>query len=130
MPVSLACAACPGNDPGMTVPPDDAVAMLLALPGVTEADHHGRRSFRVGGGTVVATLPEDGVLNVMVADELATAVTSGGADGVALLWWGRKLSGVRVELADVDPGVLDELVEDAWRRRAPRALRDRPFPDA
>ena len=32
----------------MTVAPDEAVAVLLALPGVTEADHHGRRSFRVG----------------------------------------------------------------------------------
>ena len=107
----------------MTVQPDDAVAMLLDLPGVTEADHHGRRSFRVGGGKVVATVPADGVLNVMAGEDVARAVTSGGADGVSLLWWGAKLSGVRVELADVDPGVLDELVEDAWRRRAPKALR-------
>jgi hypothetical protein len=108
----------------MTVQPDDAVAMLRALPGVVEADHHGRRSFRVGGGKVVATVPAEGVLNVMVADELARAVTSGGADGVELLWWGEKLSGVRVQLADVDPDLLDELVDDAWRRRAPRALRE------
>ena len=112
------------------MPPDDAVAALLALPGVTEADHHGRRSFRVGGGKVVATVPADGVLNVMVGEELGRAVTSGGAPGVSLVWWGQKVSGVRVELADVDPDLLDELVDDAWRRRAPRALRDRPPPGA
>jgi hypothetical protein len=105
----------------MTVHPDDAVAVLLALPGVTEADHHGRRSFRVGGGRVVATVPADGVLNVMVGDDLAHAASA--QPGIELLWWGKKLSGVRVELADVDPDLLDALVDDAWRRRAPRALR-------
>lgn len=107
----------------MTVQPDEAVAALLALPGVTEADHHGRRSFRVGGGKVVATVPEDGVLHVMVGEDVARAVTSGAADGVELLRWGQRLSGVRVALADVDPDLLAELVEDAWRRRAPAALR-------
>ena len=104
--------------------PADVIATVLALPGVTEADHHGRRSFRVGGGKVVATVPADGVLNVMVGEELARAVTSGGAAGVTLLMWGQKLSGVRVELADVDPDLLDELLDDAWRRRAPRELRE------
>ena len=108
----------------MTVALDEAVAALLALPGVTEADHHGRRSFRVGGGKVVATVPDVGVLDVMVDEDLARAVTSGRAAGVELLWWGRTLSGVRVRLAEVDPGLLDELVEDAWSRRAPAALRE------
>jgi hypothetical protein len=98
----------------------EAVDAVLALPGVTEADHHGRRSFRVGGGKVVATVPADGVLNVMVGEDLARAVI---ADGVELLWWGRTLSGVRVELAAVDPVVLEELLEDAWSRRAPAGLR-------
>lgn len=109
----------------MTVRPGDAVAALLSLPGVTEADHHGRRSFRVGGGTVVGTVPADGVLNVMVGEEVARAVTSGRADGVALLEWGPRVAGVGVELADVDPDLLDELVDDAWRRRVPAALRSR-----
>ena len=99
----------------------DAVAAALALPGVTEADHHGRRSFRVGGGKVVATVPEDGVLNVMVGEDLARAVSA--QPGVQLLWWGQKLSGVRVVLAAVDPGLLDELLQDAWARRVPAAVR-------
>ena len=99
----------------------DAVAAALALPGVTEADHHGRRSFRVGGGKVLATLWADGVLNVMVGEDLARAVSA--QPGVQLLWWGQKLSGVRVELAAVDPGLLDELLQDAWTRRVPAADR-------
>jgi hypothetical protein len=104
---------------------DQAVAAVLELPGVTEADHHGRRSFRVGAGKVLATVPAEGVLNVMVGEELAHAVSA--QPGVELLWWGKKLSGVRVELAVVDPALLEELVQDAWARRAPAALR-RPSP--
>jgi hypothetical protein len=103
-----------------------AAQLALALPGVTEADHHGRRSFRVGNGKVVATVPEDGVLNVLVGEDLARAVTAGEPAGVTLLWWGRKLSGVRVELSTADPGLLEQLLEDAWSRRAPAALRRRP----
>lgn len=103
---------------------DDAVTALLALPGTYEADHHGRRSFRVGNGKVVASVPDEGVLNVLVDDDLARAAA--GSPGVELLWWGRRLSGVRVTVADVDPGRLDELLEAAWRRRAPSPLRRNP----
>ena len=105
---------------------EQAVAAALALPGVTEADHHGRRSFRVGAGKVLATVPEAGVLNVMVGEDLAHAASA--QPGVDLLWWGRRLSGVRVELAAVAPALLEELLTDAWARRAPAALRRRPPP--
>ena len=94
---------------------DEAAAAALALPGVTEADHHGRRSFRVAGTKVLATMPDDGVLNVMVADDLAHAVCT--QPGVRLLMWGQRLSGVRVELAEIDPDLLEELLHDAWSRR-------------
>ena len=102
---------------------DAAAAAALALPGVTEADHHGRRSFRVGAGKVIATVWSEDQLNVMVGEELAHA--SAAQAGVELLWWGKQLSGVRVDLAAADPALLDELLEDAWARRAP-ASRRRP----
>lgn len=103
---------------------EQAAAAALALPGVTEADHHGRRSFRVGAGKVIATVWTEDRLNVMVGEELARACAA--QPGVELLWWGAKLSGVRVELAAVDPALLDELLEDAWARRAPAPLRRPP----
>jgi hypothetical protein len=105
-----------------------AVDAVLALPGVTEAGHHGRRSFRVGGGKVVATVPAAAVLNVMIGEDLARAVTAGDQAGVQLLRWGRRISGVRVELAAVDPALFEELAADAWSRRAPAALRREPPP--
>ena len=64
-----------------------AVAAALALPGVTEADHHGRRSFRVGAGKVLATVWADDLLNVLVGEDLAHAVAA--QPGVELLWWVR-----------------------------------------
>ena len=100
---------------------DEALSAVLALPGAYEADHHGRRSFRVGDGKVLVTVPEHGVLNVLVDDDLARSAA--GAPGVDLLWWGQRLSGVRVEVADVDPALLEELIEAAWRRRAPGTRR-------
>ena len=100
---------------------DDALAAVLALPGAYEADHHGRRSFRVGDGKVLVTVPEHGVLNVLVDDDLARSAA--GAPGVDLLSWGQRLSGVRVEVADVDPALLEELLEAVWRRRSPDARR-------
>jgi hypothetical protein len=100
---------------------DQAVAAVLALPGVTEADHHGRRSFRVGAGKVVATVPSEDVLNVLVGAELALAVSA--QPGVALLTWGATTAGVSVDLAVADPALLDEMLHAAWSRRAPASLR-------
>ena len=102
----------------------DAVAVLLALPGVSEADHHGRRSFRVGGGKVVATVWADGLLNVLVGEDVAASAA--GSPGVAPLHWGRRLAGVQVTLADVDPGLFAVLAEDAWARRAPSSSQRPP----
>jgi hypothetical protein len=38
------------------------------------------------------------------------------------LWWGKKLSGVRVSLRDADPAVVKALVEAARKRKAPKRL--------
>ena len=99
---------------------EEAAAAALVLPGVTEADHHGRRSFRVAGTEVLATVPADGELNVLVGEDLARAAAT--RPGVELLLWGATLSGVRVAPADVDPALQDDLLDDAWRRRPPRPV--------
>ena len=101
----------------------DAVAVLLALPGVSEADHHGRRSFRIGGGKVVATVWADGVLNLLVGEDVARSVA--GSPGVELLPWGRRVAGVQVTLSDVDPALVAALAEAAWARRAPASAQRR-----
>ncbi|MGY1811293.1 hypothetical protein [Blastococcus sp. SYSU D00820] len=98
--------------------PDDVRALALALPGVTEADHHGRPSFRLGS-TVLATLWDDGQLNVLLAESEARAAEGGPC---RLLWWGKALSGVAVDLAAADRELVADLLAEAWTRRAPARL--------
>ena len=102
---------------------ETARRLALELPEVVEQDHHGRPSFRLGG-RVLATLWDDGALNVMVGESEARAAEGGAC---SLLWWGRQLSGVRVDLAAADEALVSGLLEEAWTRRAPARLR-RPGP--
>jgi hypothetical protein len=95
-------------------------SLALALPEVVEADHHGRTSFRLGK-SVLATVPDEDGLNVMLAESEARAADAG-SPACSLLWWGKKLSGVRVELAVADAGLVRDLLDEAWRRRAPARL--------
>lgn len=95
--------------------------IALALPEATEEDHHGMPSFRVRG-KIFATVPDDRHIRVFVGpDEIQAAVR---ADPAAFeeLWWGRRLSGVRVRLAKADRHQVADLLEEAWRRRAPKRL--------
>jgi len=38
------------------------------------------------------------------------------------LWWGKRLVGVKVDLAAADLARMEELLTEAWLRRAPKAL--------
>src|SRR3954447_21332235 len=93
--------------------PHDVRALALALPGAVELPHHERTSFRIDG-RIFATMDDLGV-NVMLDEEPAREAATD--PGVELLWWGRKLSGVQVPLADADRTVVAELLDEAWRRR-------------
>ncbi len=98
--------------------------LALALPETTEEDHHGFPSFRVAK-KIFATLPDGEHLNIMLsADEIDMAVTTD-PDACEELWWGKKLAGVRVTLANVDPKLVAALLREAWRQRAPARLRSK-----
>ncbi len=71
------------------------------------------------GGRIFATQPDPSHFNVML-DEAEVRVAVGiNPDACAELWWGKRLRGVRVDLARVTPDVFADLVEDAWRRKCP-----------
>ncbi|HEX3840753.1 MAG TPA: MmcQ/YjbR family DNA-binding protein [Acidimicrobiales bacterium] len=100
---------------------DDARRIALSLPEASEEPHHDRSSFRVNQ-KIFATLPDTTHLHVMVdEDETALAVAEN-PTGCEELWWGKRRSGVRVDLNQVDSELLTELLTEAWRRRAPKAL--------
>jgi hypothetical protein len=119
---------------------DDVRRLVAALPGTDEhASHGGRPSWRVGGKGFVwerplgvrdraalgATAPDEDepLLGVQVADEGVKAALI--ADDPDVCFTVPHFDGypaVLVRLARVDEATLAELVEEAWRARAPRRL--------
>ena len=82
-------------------------------------------SFRVAGKIFATMPPDERRVHVFLDEPEVTAYCAEFPDAVAELWWGKKLSGCRVELAAATAPLLRELLTESWRRRAPRKLLDR-----
>jgi hypothetical protein len=95
---------------------DQARECALELPDTAEQDHHGRPSFRVSK-RIFATLWDDRHMNVMLDEPgIRTAVAEHPAE-CSEVWWGKRLAAVRVDLEVAEPGLLHELLEDAWETK-------------
>jgi len=94
----------------------------LSLPEVTEQPHFDYASFRVRGKIFVTVPPGGKHLNVFVDEEQRELALAVHAAFVEKLWWGGKVVGLRVELASADGKVVNELVRQAWARKAPKRL--------
>ena len=99
----------------------EARRLALALPETAEEDHHGIPSFRVRN-KIFATVPDGHHVRVMLDADATRAAVSDDPRAFAELWWGKKLSGVTVALASADHRRVTELLEEAWRRVAPKRL--------
>jgi hypothetical protein len=99
----------------------EARRLALALPEAVEQDHHGKPSFRVAG-KIFATLWDENQMNVMLDEPGILTAVQALPSACSELWWGKRLSAVRVALDRVDADALAELLADAWERRAPRGL--------
>jgi hypothetical protein len=103
------------------ISPQDLHGLALALPEAAEADHHGMSSFRVGG-KIFATVPDAAHVRVMVDEGEIRALVAEDPATFQEVWWGKRLSAVLVSLERVSEAVLGELLEEAWRRKAPVGL--------
>ncbi len=101
---------------------DEARAVALDFPEATEAPHHDMTSFRVRGKIFATAPPAGDRLHVFVDESETRASVADDPAAFEELWWGAKLSGVRVILAVADRGRVTELLEDSYRRRAPKRL--------
>jgi hypothetical protein len=101
---------------------DEARKLALALPETTEQDHHGRPSFRVAG-KIFATLWDAEHMNVMVDEPGIRTAVQARPEVCAEVWWGKRLSAVRVTLPAADHALLSEILADAWEGRAPARAR-------
>ena len=80
-------------------------------------------SFRVRG-KIFATAPADEAhLHVFVDESETAAAVAEAPAWCAELWWGKKLvRRARSTLAGADPERVAELLEESYRRRAPKKL--------
>jgi hypothetical protein len=100
---------------------DDARRLALDLPETVEQDHHGRPSFRVAG-RIFATLWDADHLNVMLDEDGIHTAVSDSPEICVEVWWGRRLAAARVTLSRAEPGLVAELLADAWEGKAPKRL--------
>jgi hypothetical protein len=100
---------------------DDARAVALSMPEAVEQDHHGRPSFRVSG-RIFATLWTDRTMNVMAGDERIRAAAATRPEACREFVWGKRLAAVQVDLDRADAELLEDLLDHAWRRKAPARL--------
>jgi hypothetical protein len=92
----------------------------LSLPGVSEQPHFEKSSFRVNGKIFVTAPPGEAYLHVFVGEAETQASVAENPAAFAPLLWGTKQRGLRVTLAAVDDARLEELIEESWRRKAPK----------
>jgi len=104
---------------------DEVRRLALSLPEAIEADHHGFPSIRVGGKIFYTFRPETGRLMVKLDAEdqhnfcEAPPTTIEPVPG----YWGRKGS-TFIDCDNLDATVIESLLKIAWRRVAPKRLRD------
>jgi hypothetical protein len=101
-----------------------ARGFALSLPETTEEPHFEKSSFRVRG-KIFCTVPEGQQhLHLQVDPEERLALIEGNPAAYEELVWGKRVvpDYVRVTLAKADRAEVCELLEDAWRRRAPKRV--------
>jgi hypothetical protein len=100
-----------------------ARSLALGLAETVEQDHHGRPSFRVAN-KIFATQWDEDHMNVMLDEGGIRTAIHRDPKTFEEVWWGKKLTAVRVDLRRVEPETLRELLEEAWELRAPSRLRE------
>jgi hypothetical protein len=96
-------------------------AIALALPEVTESDHHGMASFRVRG-KIFATVPDDEHVRIMLDENGIRSAVAEEPPICDEFYWGNKLSCVVVAVKPATTSLLRELLTDAWLLKAPVSL--------
>jgi len=99
-----------------------AQRLALSMPEVTEEPHFDMTSFRVRGKIFVTAPPDGTRLHVFVDPLEVEAYVAQDPAAFEPLHWGQRVRGVRVTLAAASAASLAELIEEAWRRKAPKSL--------
>ncbi|MDN4614514.1 MmcQ/YjbR family DNA-binding protein [Leifsonia sp. F6_8S_P_1B] len=99
-------------------------ALALGLPEAEEYDHGGLPAFRVRGARF-ATMLDAGsrTVNLMLGEAGIREAAAAWPEHCSESWYAGRLNAARVDFAAIEPALMRELVTDAYRNRAPAALR-------
>lgn len=102
---------------------DEWAALARALPEVTERPAWGQTCYRVRDKIFTSHDPErPGTVGVAVDREERTALIAAEPEKFSMTNHDSVYHWVRVSLDAVDAGEMRELLEDAWRMKAPKRL--------
>jgi hypothetical protein len=106
---------------------EDIRRFATALPGVEESTHHVFKVpvFRVGGTAFAGLNRGETTAVFSIAHEDAQAAVADDPGTYAEVWrpgGRRSFVGLRVDLSKVAPDHVHNLVERAWRNKAPKRL--------
>ena len=101
---------------------EDVREFALKLPETNEQPHHEASSFRVRGKIFATVPPDEEHLHVFVDEDAVRAAVAHESAACEELWWGKRLAGVRIDLGAADADLVLDLLEEAWRRKAPKSL--------
>ena len=92
----------------------------MSLPAVTEEPHFSYSSFRVHGKIFATMPPEKDRLHVFVEEEQRQVALALEPEAVERLLWGKRVVGLRIYLAKAKPDLVNNLLSQAWSRKAPK----------
>jgi hypothetical protein len=98
----------------------DARRIALSLPDVTEQPHFHLASFRVHGRIFVTVPPEQDHLRVFVTGTAREQALDVHPEFVEKLFWGGKVVGVKVNLANAKPAAVRDLIREAHAGKSAR----------
>ena len=96
--------------------------LALSMPEVTEEPHFDMTSFRVRGKIFLTAPPGETHLHVFVDPLEVEGYVAPDPAAFEPLHWGKQVRGLRVTLAVTPAASLAELIEEAWRCKAPKSL--------
>lgn len=96
--------------------------IALAFPETNEEPHFELTSFRTHKKIFATGTPDQQYLHVFVDSVTTAAAVADDPAACEQLWWGKKMAGLRITLKNATPAKVAELLEDSWRKRAPKKV--------
>ena len=101
---------------------DEVRAYALSMPSVTEEPHHEASSFRVNGKIFATLPPGDEFIHVFVDEPDRQTAVAFAPDAYEILFWGEKVSGLRIRISKAKLNDVVALLHNAWARKASKKL--------